>query len=129
MNKNMSKSTTNEVVKSYNKFAYLFIAFHQVVSYISQVAVQYFFKDELKVETDRLAQINSIIHFPWAIKPILGLTTDFLPNLGYRRKVYIILCGILNLLCLNNISFYTNTAATAYFMIFMINLIFLFAMF
>lgn len=118
----MSKSTTNEVVKSYNKFAYLLIAFHQGVSYISQLAVQYFFKDELKVEPHRLAQINSIIHIPWAIKPILGLTTDFLPIFGYRRKVYIILCGILNLLCWIYMSFYTNTAATACFMIFMINL-------
>ncbi len=120
MKKNMSPA--NEVIKKYNKLSYLLIAFHQGVSYISQLAVQYFFKDELKIEPHHLAQINSIIHIPWAIKPILGLITDLLPIFGYRRKVYIILCGIINLMCWLYMTFYTNTATMACVMIFLINL-------
>jgi folate/biopterin transporter len=122
MKKKNSLSYENEVVKKYNKFAYLFIAFHQGLSYISHLALQYFFKDELQIEPSRLAQINSIVHIPWAIKPILGLVTDFLPIFGYRRKVYIILCGLLNLLCWLYMSFYTDTAVKACIMIFLINL-------
>ena len=54
----------NEVIKKRNKLAYLLIAFHQGVSYISKLAVQYFFKDELKIEPHILAQINSITELP-----------------------------------------------------------------
>jgi folate/biopterin transporter len=112
----------NEVTKKRNVLAYLLIAFHQGVSYISQLAIQFFFKDELKIEITKLAQINSIIHIPWAIKPLLGLMTDLLPIYGYRRKVYIILCGIINLICWIYMAFYTQSANMTCFIIFLINL-------
>lgn len=120
--KSLKQTNKNVAAKKINKYAYILIAFHQGLSYISQLAVQYFFKDELKVEPHKLSQINSIIHLPWAIKPILGLTTDFLPIFGYRRKIYVILCGILNLLCWLYMAFYINTAAMACTMIFFVNL-------
>lgn len=112
----------NDVAKKMNRLAYLLIAFHQGVSYISSLAVQYFFKDELKVEPSQLAQINSIIHIPWAIKPILGLITDLMPIFGYRRKIYIMLCGLINLFCWLYMAFYTESTAMACFIIFIVNL-------
>jgi len=112
----------NEVIKKRNKLAYLLIAFHQGVSYISKLAVQYFFKDELKIEPHILAQINSITELPWAIKPLLGMLTDFFPIFGYRRKVYIIICGIVNLLCWMMMATYTHTTEVACIVIFLVNL-------
>lgn len=112
----------NEVIKKRNKLSYLLIAFHQGVSYISKLAVQYFFKDELKIEPAWLAQINSITEIPWAIKPLLGLLTDFLPIFGYRRKTYIMLCGIVNLLCWMTMTYYTKTVFVATIIIFLVNL-------
>lgn len=112
----------NEVIKKRNKLAYLLIAFHQGVSYISKLAVQYFFKDELKIEPHILAQINSITELPWAIKPLLGMLTDFFPIFGYRRKVYIIICGIVNLLCWMMMATYTHTTEVACIVIFFVNL-------
>jgi folate/biopterin transporter len=120
--KSSQMSKPSDVAKKMNKLAYLLIAFHQGVSYISSLAVQYFFKDELKIEPSQLAQINSIIHIPWAIKPLLGLITDLLPIFGYRRKIYIMLCGIINLFCWLYMAFYTQTTGMACFMIFMVNL-------
>jgi hypothetical protein len=114
-------SNANEVIKYRNKTAYMLIAFHQGLSYISQLAVQYFFKDELHIEPHQLAEINSIIHIPWAIKPILGLLTDFVPILGYRRKIYIILCGLVNLLAWVLMTFYARTTLMATFMMFLVN--------
>jgi folate/biopterin transporter len=114
-------SYTNEVIKNRNKTSYMLIAFHQGVSYISQLAIQYFFKDELHVEPHQLASINSIIHIPWAIKPILGLLTDFVPICGYRRKIYIILCGIINLLAWIFMSFYAQTTVMATAMMILVN--------
>jgi folate/biopterin transporter len=117
-----SQYNENEVIKRRNKLAYLLIAFHQGVSYISKLAVQYFFKDELKIEPHILAQINSFTELPWAIKPLLGMLTDFFPICGYRRKVYIILCGLINLLCWMTMATFTHTTFVACITIFMVNL-------
>lgn len=120
--KNQNLNNSESFMKERNRLAYILIAFHQGVSYISQLAIQYFFKDELKVEPSQLATINSITHIPWAIKPILGLITDLLPICGYRRKIYIILCGIINFLCWIFMAFYAKTTGVATAMIFLVNL-------
>jgi predicted MFS family arabinose efflux permease len=36
----------------------------------------------------------SVLNFPWVIKPVYGLVSDFVPILGYRRKSYLILAGL-----------------------------------
>src|SRR5258708_28137803 len=39
----------------------------------------------------------AILNFPWIIKPVFGLVSDFIPLFGYRRKSYLILssiCGV-----------------------------------
>lgn len=119
---NEAESADFKSKKNRNKLAYTLIAFHHGVSYISQLAIQYFFKDELKVEPSTLATINSITHIPWAIKPLLGLITDLFPICGYRRKIYIILCGVINLLSWIFMTFYVHSTALATTMIFLVNL-------
>jgi MFS family permease len=34
------------------------------------------------------------LNFPWIIKPVFGLVSDFVPLLGYRRKSYLILSSL-----------------------------------
>jgi MFS family permease len=34
------------------------------------------------------------LNFPWIIKPVFGLVSDFVPLLGYRRKSYLIVASI-----------------------------------
>lgn len=84
-------------LKMFNTIAYLVISFTHGISHISELAVQFYMKDTLKVEPATLSIIMSIIHIPWIIKPLLGLITDLLPLFGYRRKLYIMFCGILNI--------------------------------
>ena len=36
----------------------------------------------------------AILNFPWIIKPLYGLVSDFVPLLGYRRKSYLILSSL-----------------------------------
>jgi folate/biopterin transporter len=87
-----------ELKKRRNKFAYLIISFNQGIGSISELAVSYLFKDELKVEPARMTQLMSFIAIPWMIKPLFGMLTDLCPIFGYRRKYYIILCGLLCIL-------------------------------
>ena len=33
------------------------------------------------------------LNFPWVIKPVFGLVSDFVPLFGYRRKSYLIIAS------------------------------------
>jgi MFS family permease len=36
----------------------------------------------------------AVLNFPWVIKPVFGLVSDFVPLFGYRRKSYLILSSL-----------------------------------
>jgi MFS family permease len=36
----------------------------------------------------------AILNFPWIIKPVFGLVSDFIPLFGYRRKSYLIISSV-----------------------------------
>jgi len=36
----------------------------------------------------------AILNFPWIIKPVFGLVSDFIPLFGYRRKSYLIIASL-----------------------------------
>lgn len=45
----------------------------------------------------QVAAYFAVLNFPWVIKPVFGLVSDFVPLLGYRRKSYLIaasLCAV-----------------------------------
>lgn len=41
----------------------------------------------------RIATFSAVLALPWALKPVLGLLTDFAPLLGSRRKGYLVVAG------------------------------------
>jgi len=94
------------------KISYLILSFNIGLSYISELSINYLFKNNFKIEPETFTYIMSISKIPWLIKPIFGIISDFFPIFGYRRKMYIILLGIINLfsylfmsLCSNNLMF------------------------
>ncbi len=36
----------------------------------------------------------AVLNFPWVIKPVFGLVSDFVPLFGYRRKGYLIVASL-----------------------------------
>ncbi len=96
-------------MKYKNRLSYIIISLNFGLASISELAVRYFFKDELLIEPARVSQINSLISIPFIIKPIFGIITDLFPIYGYRRKIYFILCGIFCILSWLSMSFYINT--------------------
>jgi MFS family permease len=36
----------------------------------------------------------AVLNFPWIIKPVFGLVSDFIPLFGYRRKSYLIVASV-----------------------------------
>jgi len=104
-----------------NKICYLLISFHSGICTLSDLAVQYYLKDNLKLEPGSMAQVYSITLIPWMIKPIFGLITDFFPICGYRRKVYILFCGFMDIFCWLFMAYFVKTLNQAIIVLFFVN--------
>ena len=61
---------------------------------ISGLAVSYFYKNTLKVDPATLTQVMSLTNLPWTCKPVYGFVSDAFPILGYRRRPYIFIAGL-----------------------------------
>lgn len=55
-------------------------------------------KDDYGLSPAMMGMYLSYTTLPWMIKPFWGLITDSKPLLGYRRKSYIMLFGLMNAL-------------------------------
>jgi hypothetical protein len=51
----------------------------------------YYFKEVHSWTPVQVTAALTVFNFPWIIKPIYGLVSDFVPLFGYRRKSYLIL--------------------------------------
>ena len=104
-----------------NKISYLILSFNTGLSYISELSINYLFKNKFNIEPKTFTYIMSISRIPWLIKPIFGIISDFFPIFGYRRKMYIILLGIINLFSYLLMSLYSNNLMFSFLLLFITN--------
>lgn len=114
-----SSSSSSSYIK--NKFTFLAISFNLGISSISTLATNYLFMNKFHTTPHIRSYIQTISNIPWYIKPVFGLITDFLPICGYRRKVYIILMGLLQCLCLMLLKYMCYTVYHAVVLFFLVN--------
>lgn len=75
--------------------AYAVQGFAQTSTLLYQ-PIQYFFKAGHGYTAGQLAGVTFWVTFPWYIKPVYGLLSDFIPFLGYRRRSYLIVSCLLS---------------------------------
>ena len=75
--------------------AILTVYFVQGILGLSRLAVSFFLKDELGLSPAEVSALFGITALPWVVKPLFGFFSDGFPILGYRRRPYLILSGIL----------------------------------
>jgi folate/biopterin transporter len=75
--------------------AILLIYLVQGILGLARLAVSFFLKDDLGMTPAEVSAMLGIIILPWTLKPLLGFMSDGLPILGYRRRPYLILSGVL----------------------------------
>lgn len=75
--------------------AILMVYFVQGILGLSRLAVSFFLKDELGLSPAQVSALFGIVALPWIVKPLFGFLSDGLPILGYRRRPYLILSGLL----------------------------------
>ncbi len=117
----ITKNEDYKRIRSNNQILYLICSFTWGISTISELALQFFFKDELVVEPDKLLKINSVILSPWTLKPLYGLICDLFPLCGFRRKSYLIIFGLTMTICWLLMAFYTKTIFQANIILFIRN--------
>lgn len=69
--------------------------FVQGILGLSKLALSFFFKDELGLTPAQVAVLTGLSGLPWVVKPLYGFISDSIPLLGYRRRSYLVLCGLL----------------------------------
>ncbi|PMB26438.1 folate/biopterin family MFS transporter [Fischerella thermalis] len=75
--------------------AILTVYFVQGILGLARLAVSFFLKDELGLTPAQVSALMGIVALPWIIKPLFGFISDGFPILGYRRRPYLVLSGII----------------------------------
>lgn len=73
-----------------------------------RIASDYYWKDVRMVQPSAAQIYQGIIYIPWVLKPIWGLLTDVVPIVGYQRRPYFILAGLLGLISTLVVSLYSK---------------------
>jgi predicted MFS family arabinose efflux permease len=75
----------------------LFFALIYIVEGLGQTGgliaqpLSYFLKEQYGWTPIEVTAYLSVLNFPWIIKPVYGIVSDFVPLFGYRRKAYLII--------------------------------------
>ncbi|MGF1499412.1 MAG: folate/biopterin family MFS transporter [Elainellaceae cyanobacterium] len=75
--------------------AILTVYFVQGILGLARLAVSFFLKDDLGLSPAQVSALMGFVVLPWMLKPLYGFISDGLPILGYRRRPYLILSGLL----------------------------------
>ena len=55
--------------------------------------LNYFLKEQYGWTPVQVTAYLTALNFPWIIKPVYGIVSDFIPLFGYRRKAYLVLAN------------------------------------
>lgn len=58
--------------------------------------VSFYMKDDLGLDPATTTMLAGVGAFPWLIKPLYGFLSDTVPLFGYRRRSYLLVCGLIS---------------------------------
>jgi len=63
---------------------------------LSRLAVTFTMKDQLHLDPATVTLVAGLGAAPWLVKPLYGFLSDTVPLFGYRRRSYLLGCGLLS---------------------------------
>ncbi|MBU1091740.1 MFS transporter [Patescibacteria group bacterium] len=69
------------------------------ISGLFYLPLSFMLRDHLGFNQEQLAYFRGLVLIPWAIKPLYGLLSDFIPILGYRRRSWYVIAALLGIGC------------------------------
>lgn len=91
----------------------LLVYFVQGVLSLARLAISFFLKDDLGLSPAQVAALTGVAALPWIVKPLWGFISDGLPILGYRRRPYLILSGLMGSLSWGLLATVVDSAGAA----------------
>lgn len=80
---------------------------------LAQLAVSFFFKDELGLTPAETASLVGLVMLPWTVKPFYGFISDSFPVGGYRRRPYLLFFSVVGCLAWLAMATIVNSAQLA----------------
>jgi len=69
------------------------------ISGLFYLPLSFMLRDHLGFNQEQLAYFRGLVMIPWAVKPLYGLLSDFIPILGYRRRSWYIIAALIGISC------------------------------
>lgn len=98
LNPRPDERSISNVTFSAEIVAILTVYFVQGALGLARLATTFFLKDQLHLNPAESAALLGLTSLPWIIKPIYGFLSDEFPILGYRRRSYLAIAGIVGCL-------------------------------
>jgi len=101
---NSPKQPLTQTDKGHVRRLMIFLALVYLAEGLGQVSglinqpLNYYLKTVFGWSPDRITEYLTVLTFPWVIKPVYGLISDFIPLFGYRRKTYLFLSNLIAVL-------------------------------
>eukprot|EP01006_Ploeotia_vitrea_P030730 TRINITY_DN63082_c0_g1_i1.p1 TRINITY_DN63082_c0_g1~~TRINITY_DN63082_c0_g1_i1.p1 ORF type:complete len:659 (-),score=346.39 TRINITY_DN63082_c0_g1_i1:1707-3596(-) len=89
------------------------VAFVQGGNYLSKLATNYYFKDDLHLSPAQVSFASGIIIVPWVIKPVYGFISDSFPIFELRRTPYFFLFGLFGFICWETLAYAVHSMSGA----------------
>jgi len=89
-------TTNEEYLGKY--FIMVLTGLSQGVLALSEVSLNFLYKDDFKMSPAEVTIASGIVYSPWIFKPLYGLLSDSLPIFGERRKSYLIILSFFHFL-------------------------------
>ncbi|CAK9860280.1 unnamed protein product [Sphagnum jensenii] len=89
------------------------VYFVQGILGLSELAISFFLKDDLHLDPAETAFLTGLSALPWLIKPLYGFFSDGVPLFGYRRRSYLVLCGLLGALSWGSLASFVDNKFAA----------------
>ena len=105
-----------------NKKCLYLLGFYLGVIDISDLALKYYLKAQKNINNSTFSKIKIIIQIAYLIKPLYGLLIDLIPIFGYKKKFYLIICFVINIISLCIIVFNYNNFVLSIICHFLINI-------
>lgn len=71
---------------------------------LARLAQTFLLKEDLHMGPAEMSATIGILSLPWTIKPLYGFLSDGFPILGYRRRSYLILAGVVGFMSYSTLS-------------------------
>ncbi|KAL9181351.1 hypothetical protein ACHAXT_010156 [Thalassiosira profunda] len=72
---------------------------------LARLAQTFLLKDDLHLGPAEMSATMGVLALPWTIKPLYGFLSDGFPILGYRRRSYLVLAGVIGFLSYSSLAY------------------------